>query len=123
MAQESLQFWCVPHYPQDQLAYVQRSLLVEHLSPLQQDPIQILLIPRMPLNVAVSIQKYLLDFELQDQHGVAHTLDPYRDNEFIVMYVQGVGCPIARIALPQYREVRDLYTDQNVEFLMSNATI
>lgn len=77
----------------------------------------------MPLNVAVSIQKYLLDFELQDQHGVAHTLDPYRDNEFIVMYVQGVGCPIARIALPQYREVRDLYTDQNVEFLMSNATI
>ena len=39
------------------------------------------------------------------------------------MYVQGVGCPIARIALPQYREVRDLYADQNVEFLMFNANI
>jgi hypothetical protein len=37
--------------------------------------------------------------------------------------VQGVGCPIARIALPQYREVRDLYADQNIEFLMFNANI
>ena len=67
--------------------------------------------------------KSLPDFELQDQNGVAHTLDQYRDNEFIVMYVQGVGCPIARIALPQYREVRDLYAGQNVEFLMFNANI
>lgn len=67
--------------------------------------------------------KSLPDFELVDQHGVTHTLDQYRDNKFIVMYVQGVGCPIARIALPQYREVRDLYQDQEVEFLMFNANI
>lgn len=67
--------------------------------------------------------KSLPDFELQDQNGVTHTLDQYRDRDFIVMYVQGVGCPIARIALPQYREVRDLYQDKNVEFLMFNANI
>ena len=67
--------------------------------------------------------KSLPDFELQDQNGMTHTLDQYRDKDFIVMYVQGVGCPIARIALPQYREVRDIYQDKNVEFLMFNANI
>ena len=67
--------------------------------------------------------KSLPDFELQDQNGMTHTLDQYRDKDFIVMYVQGVGCPIARIALPQYREVRDMYQDKNVEFLMFNANI
>lgn len=65
----------------------------------------------------------LPDFELQDQHGETHSLGQYRDRELIVMYVQGVGCPIARIALPQYREVRELYQDRNVEFLMFNANI
>jgi peroxiredoxin len=67
--------------------------------------------------------KSLPDFELQDQHGVVHTLNEYRDRELLVMYVQGVGCPIARIALPNYREVRDLYQDRNIEFLMFNANI
>ena len=65
----------------------------------------------------------LPDFKLQDQLGVTHILDQYRDREFIVMYVQGVGCPIARIALPQYREVRELYQDKNIEFLMFNSNI
>lgn len=67
--------------------------------------------------------KTLPDFELKDQNGEVHTLDQYQDRELLVFYVQGVGCPIARIALPQYREVRDLYTDQNIEFLMFNANI
>ena len=63
------------------------------------------------------------EFELTDQNGVTHTLEQYKDNDFIVMYVQGVGCPIARIALPNYREVRDEYADKNVSFLMFNANI
>lgn len=63
------------------------------------------------------------DFELTDQSGVAHTLDQYLDKEFVVFYVHGVGCPIARIALPNYREVRDEYTNRNIEFLMFNANI
>lgn len=65
----------------------------------------------------------LPDFELQDQHSQTHTLAQYRDKELLVFYVQGVGCPIARIALPNYREVRDLYQSKNIEFLMFNANI
>jgi len=63
------------------------------------------------------------EFELVDQDGVAHTLEQYKANEYIVMYVQGVGCPIARIALPNYREVRDEFADKNISFLMFNANI
>lgn len=65
----------------------------------------------------------LPEFELKDQHGAVHSLEQYQDREFLVFYVQGVGCPIARIALPNYRAVRDLYADKNIEFLMFNANI
>ena len=51
--------------------------------------------------------KSIPDFDLTDQLGASHTLDKYADKDFVVFYVQGVGCPIARIALPNYREVRD----------------
>jgi peroxiredoxin len=63
------------------------------------------------------------EFELTDQLGATHTLDRYADNEFVVFYVQGVGCPIARIALPNYREVRDEYAGKNIEFVMFNSNI
>ncbi len=63
------------------------------------------------------------DFALTDQAGVIHTLDQYKDDEFIVFYVQGVGCPIARIALPSYREVRDEFQGEKVRFLMFNSNI
>ena len=63
------------------------------------------------------------DFELSDYLGAIHTLEQYADKEFVVFYVQGVGCPIARIALPNYREVRDAYADKNIEFLMFNSNI
>lgn len=63
------------------------------------------------------------EFELTDQLGTTHTLDNYMDNDFVVFYVQGVGCPIARIALPNYREVRAEYADQNIEFVMFNSNI
>ncbi len=63
------------------------------------------------------------DFELTDHLGATHTLAQYIDNEFVVFYVQGVGCPIARIALPNYREIRDEYADKNIEFVMFNSNI
>lgn len=63
------------------------------------------------------------EFELSDQLGAVHTLDRYADKEFLVLYVQGVGCPIARIALPNYREVRDEYAAKNIDFLMFNSNI
>ena len=63
------------------------------------------------------------DFELTDHLGTIHSLDTYADNEYVVLYVQGVGCPIARIALPNYREVRDEYAGKGIKFVMFNANI
>lgn len=63
------------------------------------------------------------EFELTDQTGATHTLDSYADKDFVVFYVQGVGCPIARIALPNYREVRDEYASKNIDFVMFNSNI
>jgi len=63
------------------------------------------------------------EFELTDHLGAMHSLAQYADKEFIVLYVQGVGCPIARIALPNYREVRDEYSSRNIDFLMFNSNI
>lgn len=63
------------------------------------------------------------DFELTDHLGAVHTLDTYRRYDYAVFYVQGVGCPIARIALPNYREVRDEFADRNIGFTMFNANI
>jgi len=63
------------------------------------------------------------EFELTDHLGEVHNLDSYRDFELAVFYVQGVGCPIARIALPNYREVRREYTEQNIAFSMFNSNI
>lgn len=63
------------------------------------------------------------EFELTDHLGEVHTLDTYKDNKYVVFYVQGVGCPIARLALPNYREVRAEYASENIVFAMFNSNI
>ncbi len=63
------------------------------------------------------------DFELTDQHGETHSLAQYQNYDLAVFYVQGVGCPIARIAVPSYREVRDAFAGQNIAFAMFNSNI
>lgn len=63
------------------------------------------------------------DFELTDHLGKTHSLADYADREYVVLYVQGVGCPIARISLPNYREVRDEFAAKNIAFLMFNSNI
>jgi peroxiredoxin len=63
------------------------------------------------------------EFALTDQHGETHTLATYEQYDYVVFYVQGVGCPIARIALPNYRAVRDEYADKNIGFTMFNSNI
>ena len=57
------------------------------------------------------------DFELADHLGNTHTLKDYEKYDLAVFYVQGVGCPIARIALPNYREVRDEYVSENLSLI------
>ena len=63
------------------------------------------------------------EFELTDHLGEVHTLDTYQDYDYLVFYVQGVGCPIARLALPNYREVRAEYGPKNIAFAMFNSNI
>ena len=63
------------------------------------------------------------EFKLTDHLGDVHTLDTYEDYDLAVFYVQGVGCPIARISLPNYREVRDEYASKNIAFTMFNSNI
>ena len=63
------------------------------------------------------------EFELNDHLGEVHTLDTYQDYEYAVFYVQGVGCPIARLALPNYRAVRDEFAAKNIGFTMFNSNI
>ena len=63
------------------------------------------------------------EFELTDHLGDVHTLEDYEKYDLAVFYVQGVGCPIARIALPNYREVRDEYAGNNIAFTMFNSNI
>jgi len=77
---------------------------------------------------AISVQadewlRSIPDFDLSDHLGKQHTLEEYKQYDYVAFYVQGVGCPIARIAVPNYREVRDEYSDKGVEFVMFNANI
>ena len=61
------------------------------------------------------------NFSLLDHKGDAHELYYYSDADAVVVIVQGNACPIIRNALPDIREVRDQFADENVVFLMLNA--
>ncbi|MCG8429371.1 MAG: redoxin domain-containing protein [Chromatiales bacterium] len=63
------------------------------------------------------------EFELTDNNGQVHTLETYKDYEYVVFYVQGVGCPIARIAVPNFRAIREEYAEKNIAFTMFNSNI
>ena len=67
--------------------------------------------------------KSVPEFNLTDHLGNSHTLDQYTDKELVVFYVQGNGCPIARIALPNLREVRAEFQDRGIEFIAFNSNI
>lgn len=70
-----------------------------------------------------SYLKSIKDFELVDHQGVSHSLKEYADKDFIVMYVHGSGCPIARLSVPSYLAIQEEYKDKNIEFLMLNSFI
>jgi peroxiredoxin len=75
------------------------------------------------LGLADSFLKEIKDFNLTDHMGVSHTLDEYADRDFIVMYIHGTGCPIARLSVPAFKAIREQYADKNLEFLMLNSFI
>jgi len=67
--------------------------------------------------------KSVKDFNLQDHKGVMHALSEYEDRDFIVMYIHGSGCPIARLSVPSFLQIQQEYADRNIEFLMLNSFI
>ena len=67
--------------------------------------------------------KPIKDFSLVDQNGATHTLKDYADKEYIVLYVHGTGCPIARLSVPEYKQIAADYSSKNIEFLMLNSFI
>lgn len=78
------------------------------------------------LSLGVAAEEWLRtlpDFELRDHLGETHSLESYQKYDYAVFYVQGVGCPIARIAVPSFREVREEFADENIAFTMFNANI
>ncbi len=67
--------------------------------------------------------KTMKDFELEDHKGVMHNLSEYEDRDYIVMYIHGSGCPIARLSVPTFLSIQGDYAEKNVEFLMLNSFI
>ena len=63
------------------------------------------------------------NFRLLDQKGGSHELFYYDNQKALVFLVQGNGCPIARNAAPRFQELRDFYSDQEVEFFMFNSNL
>ena len=63
------------------------------------------------------------DFALLDHEGYFHQLSRYGDQEAVVLFVHGNGCPIARLAVPALKEVREEFGDRKVKFLMLNANV
>lgn len=67
--------------------------------------------------------KPIKDFTLVDQNGVTHSLSDYKDKDYIVVYIHGSGCPIARLSVPEYQDIAANYRSKNIEFLMLNSFI
>ena len=67
--------------------------------------------------------KPIKDFSLVDQNGKTHTLADFADKDYIVVYIHGTGCPIARLSVPEYTDIAANYSSRNIEFLMLNSFI
>ena len=62
------------------------------------------------------------DFTLATVSGEEVTLSNHSE-ELVAIYIQGNGCPIARLGSHDYREVIEQFTDRPVAFYMLNASI
>jgi len=63
------------------------------------------------------------NFVLPDIDGKRHELYKLNDKRAIVIMIQGNGCPIARLAMPELRAVRDRFQARGVEFLLVNSNL
>jgi len=63
------------------------------------------------------------NFRLNDQTGASHELYRLSDKKAVAVLVQGNGCPIVRNAMPRFKELRDEFAKQGVEFLLLNSNL
>ena len=72
---------------------------------------------------ALSPQERVENFRLLDHTGASHELYYYDDMKAVVVMVQGNGCPIVRNAMPRFRELRDQYAAEGVQFFLLNSNL
>ena len=63
------------------------------------------------------------NFKLLDSEGKPQELYKLADRKAVVVMMQGNGCPIVRLAMHPFREVRDRFRDQGVEFILINSNL
>ena len=63
------------------------------------------------------------NFVLKDVDGQSRELYKLADKKAIVIMIQGNGCPIVRLAMPEFRAVRDRFAGENVEFFLINSNL
>ncbi|MAP96271.1 MAG: hypothetical protein CMK07_15095 [Ponticaulis sp.] len=66
---------------------------------------------------------YAENFRLIDQNGESHELFYHKDKDAIVIMTAGNGCPIVRGAVPDLKQIREDYAEQNVQFFMLNSNL
>src|SRR5262245_43186011 len=62
-------------------------------------------------------------FRLLDHSGASHELYYLSDAKAVVLMTYGIGCPIARQALPALKALRERYQAQGVEFLLLDSNL
>lgn len=72
---------------------------------------------------AIAAGKSVENFRLNDHAGGSHELYRMSDRKAIAVLVQGNGCPIVRNAMPRFKELRDEFADQGVEFFLLNSNL
>ncbi len=72
---------------------------------------------------AIATNDRVDNFRLLDHTGASHELYYYNDAKAVAFLVQGNGCPIVRNAMPRFKELRDEFAEQGVEFFMINTNL
>ncbi len=72
---------------------------------------------------AIKVDDRVDNFRLLDHQGASHQLYYYSDAKAIAVMVQGNGCPIVRNAMPRFKEIRDAYASQGVQFFLLNSNL
>ncbi len=66
---------------------------------------------------------HVANIELKDSNGKAQSLYQFADQKAVVVMIQGNGCPIVRLAVPELRAVRDQFKNRGVEFVLLNTNL